>query len=347
MSQINVTNVKVLDNPAPFSAPFRFEITFEAYPPALLEELEWKLIYVGSADDVSCDQELDSVLVGPVSVGKNVFVFEAPAPDPRLIPEKDVMEVTVLILSALYREAEFIRVGYYVNVEYDQQQPQLRAEWDAYKQAMEQRAQQEQAELQRQQELQAWQAAHPPASSSTTTTSEPPPPPSTPPPSSTPIPIAPMPALPSIQASSLTRNILSEQPRVTRFQIAWDATKKADFEMEQEDERWAKEQEGKGEEERKEGGEAAEGVKRRKLEGPGEGAGGGGKEEKAEQKYGDEDGEDEDEEEDDDDEEEDADDGSGDEADALQGRVAKDAAASRGAAAAAAPSSSSSAPRAL
>lgn len=75
-------------------------------------------MYVGSAEDEKYDQELDSVLVGPVVVGKNKFVFQAPAPDPSLIPAKDVMEVTVLLLTASYKDREFIRVGYYVNNDY-------------------------------------------------------------------------------------------------------------------------------------------------------------------------------------------------------------------------------------
>ena len=75
-------------------------------------------MYVGSAEDEKYDQELDSVLVGPVVVGKNKFVFQAPAPDHSLIPSKDVMEVTVLLLTASYKDREFIRVGYYVNNDY-------------------------------------------------------------------------------------------------------------------------------------------------------------------------------------------------------------------------------------
>jgi len=115
MSLINVTDVQILDNPCAFSNPFQFEITFECVAPGVQEELEWKLVYVGSAEDEKYDQELDSVLVGPVVVGKNKFIFQAPAPNAALIPAKDVMEVTVLLLTASYRDKEFIRIGYYVN----------------------------------------------------------------------------------------------------------------------------------------------------------------------------------------------------------------------------------------
>lgn len=39
-------------------------------------DLEWKLIYVGSAEDEKYDQVLESVLVGPVNVGNYRFVFQ-------------------------------------------------------------------------------------------------------------------------------------------------------------------------------------------------------------------------------------------------------------------------------
>ncbi len=39
-------------------------------------DLEWKLIYVGSAESEDFDQVLDSVLVGPVYPGQYRFVFQ-------------------------------------------------------------------------------------------------------------------------------------------------------------------------------------------------------------------------------------------------------------------------------
>lgn len=40
------------------------------------EDLEWKIIYVGSAEDDRYDQVLDSIMVGPIPVGINKFVFQ-------------------------------------------------------------------------------------------------------------------------------------------------------------------------------------------------------------------------------------------------------------------------------
>lgn len=108
---------QVLDNPAPFLSPFSFEITFECLQP-LSEDLEWKVLYVGSAEDTSHDQVLDEILVGPIPVGINKFVLQADAPDVSQIPEGDVLGVTVVLVTCSYREKEFVRVGYYVNNEY-------------------------------------------------------------------------------------------------------------------------------------------------------------------------------------------------------------------------------------
>lgn len=117
MALVNVVNMVVLDNPAPFLSPFSFEITFECLQP-LGDDLEWKVLYVGSAEDTSHDQVLDEILVGPVPVGINKFVLQADAPDTSQIPSGDILGVTVVLVTCSYREKEFVRVGYYVNNEY-------------------------------------------------------------------------------------------------------------------------------------------------------------------------------------------------------------------------------------
>ncbi|XP_010552129.1 PREDICTED: histone chaperone ASF1B [Tarenaya hassleriana] len=121
MSAVNITNVTVLDNPAPFLTPFQFEISYECLTP-LKDDLEWKLIYVGSAEDETYDQLLESVLVGPVNVGNYRFVFQVDPPDPSKIREEDIIGVTVLLLTCSYMGQEFVRVGYYVNNDYDDEQ---------------------------------------------------------------------------------------------------------------------------------------------------------------------------------------------------------------------------------
>lgn len=68
------------------------------------------------------DQELDSLLVGPIPVGVNKFIFEADPPDLKRIPNSEILGVTVILLSCSYDGREFVRVGYYVNNEYDSEE---------------------------------------------------------------------------------------------------------------------------------------------------------------------------------------------------------------------------------
>lgn len=81
-------------------------------------DLEWKLTYVGSAESAAHDQILDTVVVGPVPVGKHKFVFQADQPDPEKIPVADAVGVTAVLLTCSYKEHEFVRVGYFVNNDY-------------------------------------------------------------------------------------------------------------------------------------------------------------------------------------------------------------------------------------
>ncbi|GAD99095.1 histone chaperone asf1 [Paecilomyces variotii No. 5] len=121
MSVVSLLGVKVLKNPAPFLAPYEFEITFECLE-QLQKDLEWKLTYVGSATSSEHDQELDSLLVGPIPVGVNKFIFEADPPDLKRIPPSEILGVTVILLTCSYDGREFVRVGYYVNNEYDSEE---------------------------------------------------------------------------------------------------------------------------------------------------------------------------------------------------------------------------------
>jgi len=117
MSLVNVIQVTVLDNPAAFTNPFQFEVTFECLQ-ELSDDLEWKVIYVGSAEDSAADQVLEEVMVGPVPVGINKFVLQAAAPDHSQIPQEDLVGVTVVLVTCSFKDQEFIRIGYYVNNEY-------------------------------------------------------------------------------------------------------------------------------------------------------------------------------------------------------------------------------------
>uniref|UniRef100_A0A1I7XIG8 Histone chaperone ASF1B n=1 Tax=Heterorhabditis bacteriophora TaxID=37862 RepID=A0A1I7XIG8_HETBA len=135
-SRVNICAVDILDNPSTFSSQFKLEITFEVFE-HLPHDLEWELVYVGSAESSAYDQVLDSVLVGPVPEGRHKFVFTADAPEPSKIPQQDIVGVTVLLLRCKYNEQvscdilndgisyshlifqEFINLGWFVSNDYE------------------------------------------------------------------------------------------------------------------------------------------------------------------------------------------------------------------------------------
>ncbi|CAJ0608486.1 unnamed protein product [Cylicocyclus nassatus] len=117
-SRVNICSVEILDNPSTFTAQFKLEITFEVFE-YLPHDLEWELIYVGSAKSSSYDQVLDSALVGPVPEGRHKFVFAVDAPDPAKIPIQDLVGVTVLLLRCKYNGQEFINLGWFVSNDYE------------------------------------------------------------------------------------------------------------------------------------------------------------------------------------------------------------------------------------
>jgi histone chaperone ASF1 len=115
MAAINLLDVMVLNaENAPFLSGFAFQITFECVT-KLRGELEWRVVYVGSAKSESLDQELDSVLVGPVPLGVSRFVLDVPAPDPSKIPSDDLLGATAIMITCSYGGKEFVKVGYWVS----------------------------------------------------------------------------------------------------------------------------------------------------------------------------------------------------------------------------------------
>jgi histone chaperone ASF1 len=83
---------------------------------------------------------------------------QAAAPTLSQIPSQDLIGVTVVLLTASYKDQEFVRIGYYVHTEYDSEE--LRA-------------------------LEESERPNPPI------------------------------------IERLSRNVLADKPRVTRFNVAW------------------------------------------------------------------------------------------------------------------------------
>lgn len=124
MSLVTFNHVEVLNKEAPFTDPFKFNIQFSLSQP-LAHDLEFKLVYLGSSDNTTHDQVLESMMVGPCPVGVCQFIMEAPPPNPALIPACDVLGIGAVMLTVSYLEKEFIRIGWYVNNEYENEEMNL------------------------------------------------------------------------------------------------------------------------------------------------------------------------------------------------------------------------------
>ena len=102
MDCIRVCKVSVLENPAQFLDKLEFEITFDCIED-VPEDLEWKIIYVGSAESEDFDQVLDTFYVGPIPEGRHKFILSADPPNPQRIPVAEVLGVTVILVTCAYR----------------------------------------------------------------------------------------------------------------------------------------------------------------------------------------------------------------------------------------------------
>lgn len=81
-------------------------------------DFEWRLLHVSSESE----QELDKAYIGPVGVGVNAIDFYSEPVDPAKIPIEDVLGVTVLVLTGSYKDQEFVRLAYYQNTAYDNEE---------------------------------------------------------------------------------------------------------------------------------------------------------------------------------------------------------------------------------
>ena len=125
MSSINILNIIPKTTINKFTDPFSFEIIFEVLS-ELTKEMEWKMIYIGSAEDKKYDQILETIEIdGPFQLGSMKFEFIGDAPDISKIPESEILGVTAIILCYSYSNQEFFRCGYYLNNLYDNEEMNL------------------------------------------------------------------------------------------------------------------------------------------------------------------------------------------------------------------------------
>ncbi|THU73729.1 hypothetical protein C4D60_Mb04t25940 [Musa balbisiana] len=149
MSAVNITNVTVLDNPTAFLSPFQFEISYECLIPledgTFLRRQTQTGIFnfmIWNGNSYMLVQQKMKLMTSSLRVcllvlsmlgiiasfsrqcqrNLNQDIKMADPPDPTKIREEDIIGVTVLLLTCSYLGQEFLRVGYYVNNDYDDEQ---------------------------------------------------------------------------------------------------------------------------------------------------------------------------------------------------------------------------------
>lgn len=121
MQKVRVTNIVVSDPVAPFASKIRLQFFLNASG-ALNEELEFKIVYVGSAESPAFDQLLEDVMISVKSEGNMSFEVAAEGPDYKQIPSvNDLLGMSAIIIVGLFKNNEFFRCSFFVNNTYTEE----------------------------------------------------------------------------------------------------------------------------------------------------------------------------------------------------------------------------------
>ena len=116
MEQVAVTEILVQNPKGWFLEPIKLKVNFSVTLPlqkgnhSSLKELEWKVIYVGSAESYEYDQLLEHFFMELPTKGSRTFEIEVDPPNASKIPSvEDLIGASVLMVSVFYRSQEFFR----------------------------------------------------------------------------------------------------------------------------------------------------------------------------------------------------------------------------------------------
>lgn len=114
MSKIRITNILIPSIKESFNDPINIKIDFDAYD-ILPNKLDWKIIYIGSANSCQYDQILENFSFPVEKVGYCSFGISVSPPDVSQIPSlEDLLGATLLMISVVYNGEEFFRCSYFV-----------------------------------------------------------------------------------------------------------------------------------------------------------------------------------------------------------------------------------------
>ncbi|KAL7669847.1 hypothetical protein ACOME3_004796 [Neoechinorhynchus agilis] len=118
MSRIQIIDINCTKEIESFEDQYKFIVKFQCVED-LVDPVEFRVVYVGRAREESYDQMLDRIELDNVRKGTFRFQFDSPPPVVSKIPDDDLLGVTIVMICGYYRNMEFVRIGYYVNVFYD------------------------------------------------------------------------------------------------------------------------------------------------------------------------------------------------------------------------------------
>lgn len=121
---IEINNIIIHNTTSFFSQPFKLDVAYFCTQ-KLEKEVSWQLFYIIDNDE-SKDILLKEVSTTPKNQGLTKFTITADALPISSIKQEDLIGVHALILKVLYRQQEFLRIGYFVYtfIQSDDTQPQ-------------------------------------------------------------------------------------------------------------------------------------------------------------------------------------------------------------------------------
>ena len=124
MASIQLKEIELQSpNPALYTTPFQFRLAVDVLDD-LREDMEVRVVWVGSCATLAADQTLTEDLIGPLGLGTTQCTIDVPAPQWARVPESHLLGETIISVVLLFREKEFCRASYIVNVEYVDDKPQ-------------------------------------------------------------------------------------------------------------------------------------------------------------------------------------------------------------------------------
>ncbi|ORD99242.1 ASF1 [Hepatospora eriocheir] len=116
--EINCESIELIsDNKIRHDDPLKFRISFKTKN--ITEEVDYSVIYFGDSNGTDNDQIISHGSIGPFEDDISVFEIDTDPIDLTKIPITKLFGMTSVILVFKYKETEFLRVGYFINVIHD------------------------------------------------------------------------------------------------------------------------------------------------------------------------------------------------------------------------------------